>query len=175
MPSISIQFHALPEEILKLVQRWVATYPLHATAIGFSPFQAGEVQSADLDKALLNPGVRRLMLTLTPPNLAAESGNRLLDQNPEAMILDIGCLGNEGLNESWLTTRTGGGHINQTWKQIAGNLKSVTKAGALAINRITGAQATLKNHRFTPGAKALAANGVVMLPTAGNAILRFPK
>jgi hypothetical protein len=174
MTGISIQFHALPEETLPLMQECARQSGLHLTAMKFPPPEARLLGVDDLHTGLLEGGVRRIAFTLQPPVLTEETGNRFFDHNPDALILDPGRLTEKGLEESWLSARTSDVAALEVWKRVAKKLRGITKAGAIAINPKTGATAKIRDFRSTVGARALQAKGVRMLPVSGSAIIQYP-
>lgn len=173
MADISIQFHAALKELISFTSECVREFGLHVTAIRFHPFETVVVEPARLGEIIADSSIRRLALTLSLPVIGAKTLNRFLDQNPNAMLLDLGRLSDAGLKESWLTARTSEADALRAWKQIAGKLKETTRAGAVAVNPQTGASSKLKTHRCTAGARALQGQGVKMLPAAGTSVIVY--
>ncbi|HSP79830.1 MAG TPA: hypothetical protein VLQ93_14960 [Myxococcaceae bacterium] len=174
MTGISIQFHALPEETLPLMQEYVRQSGLHITAMKFPPPEGRLIGVDDLHEGLLEGGVRRIAFTLEPPVLTEETSNRFFDHNPDALILDPGRLTEKGLEESWLSARTSNEAALKVWKRVARKLRGITKAGAIAINPDTGATAHIRIYRSTAGARDLQAKGVVMRSLGGGSIIQYP-
>lgn len=173
MSDISIQFHALPEELLPLVEQSVREHRLHVVKMRFFPFEAVEVSPEQLSSVFADSAVGRIALTVTPPDLPANNEMRFLDQNVGALVLDVGRQEKKGLGESWLAARTDDEELLSIWRSIAKRLKAMTKAGAVAVNPATGAEAPVRNHRYTEGAKALETKGVPILPVGGKNRLRL--
>ncbi|HEX5745451.1 MAG TPA: hypothetical protein VFZ09_04350 [Archangium sp.] len=174
MTDISIQLHALPEELLPIMSECARDFSLHVTALRFKPFTATAIDADVLHEPMLDGGVRRIAFTITKPSLPAETLNGFLDRNPDALLLDLGRLKENGLGESWLTARTSNTVALEIWKRVAQKFRSATKAGAIAIDPRTGATSKLKAHRYSEGARALQSKGVVMLPVAGSSIIKLP-
>lgn len=172
MSDISIQFHALPEELIPLLEQWVADYALHVVALQSKPFIAFETQQGAL-REVFDSGVVRLAFTLVAPDLSAKTSNEFADKNTNKMLVEVGRLSSSGLGESWLTSRATDKAASSTWQKIARKLRAVTKQGVRAINPKTGESALLKHHRYTGGAKALDEQGVVILPAAGTSVLKL--
>ena len=173
MSDISIQFHALPAELLNLIQQWVDHYALHVTRVESGPFQLTKLRSPNV--ACLPPirGTVRLALTASEPNLSATSDGVFADQNPDRLTIDLGAPSEKGLRESWFTTRAKDTYAVRIWKSLATELKRQTIAGAVAIHPLTGAKSVLRSHRYTQGAAQFWKNGGIILPAAGVTILRL--
>lgn len=171
--DISIQFHALPEELMSLTRPAVQGEGCYATAIKFHPFHARQIEPALLEAIFDDEAVRRIAFTTELPVLSASTMNEFLDHNPAALLLDIGRPSPQGLRESWLTARAQGAGLPSRWQDFAKRLRSMTRAGAVAVNPQTGASSRLKDHRFSAGAKQLESEGVPMLPAAGTSKITF--
>lgn len=173
MSDLSIQFHALPEEVIPLVCALVDAVHGHVAAIRFRPFGVVEVSRAELVSVLQDETVRRVAISLGTPALTAAGMNEFLDHNSDALLLDLGRRRDSGLAESWLTARAKDAASMVAWSDFARQLRSITRTGVVAVNQQTGAIAKLKDHRFSVGARALATAGVPMLPVGGSARLKF--
>ena len=173
MSDISIQFHALPEEILPLLQDFIAKIGPGIVAIRFRPFEAVTCDPAKMDDAFGDESVRRIAFTLTAPVVAAEGMNAFLDKNPDVLLLDIGRRSERGLGESWLSAKGVQPEVARKWGLLVRRLRAITEEGAIAVNPKSGATAKVKGHRFTRGAKLLEMEGVSILPAAGTTILKL--
>jgi hypothetical protein len=174
MTDISVQFHAVPGELLALVEAAVRDFGLHVVAMRFLPFAAIE---ADLDKleevfAEGSP-YHQLGFTIDKPVLPETGTMDFLDKNPGALRLIVERAGKEGLRQSLLSARTNHPATLATWKKIAKRLKNMTQAGVIVTNPDTGAFVRDRNFRYSAGAQALASNGVTMLPIAGGNRIEF--
>jgi hypothetical protein len=168
MPNISIQFYATPMEILSLVKEAIVNFKLHAVAMRFRPFEAREVDPAELDSYFSDSSeFRRWAFTVDTPYLHVEHELDHNDKNPDHLRLQVGKLNTSGLEESWLSCRTDNEPSYCIWKMIAKKLKKMTLSGVTATNRLTGESGEYKSVRYTIGAKALEHQGVIMLPTVG--------
>lgn len=168
MADISVQLHALPEELLSFVRQIIADFGLHVTALRFRPFDVSELSESQLDGCFLDDSpYKRLHFTIEKPVLPVAHELDFGDKNPDNLRLDIGTLSEEGLRESWLSARTGNPGAFATWKKIAKRLKSLTEQGATAVNPKTGGTGPAKWHRFTEGARRLEATGIPMLTITG--------
>ena len=168
MADISVQFHALPDELVQFVSECVSEYALHLTAIRYRPFEAVEVDPQDIESVLTNlPDHRRFAFTIEKPCLAVANELDFQKANPDHLRLDIARQSADGLGESWLCSRTNNSAALRIWRQIAKRLKEMTNPGVTAINRTTGVAATYKSARYSNGAKALEESGVPMVPAQG--------
>jgi hypothetical protein len=168
MADISIQFHALPEELRDFVKQCVSDFGLHIIAIRFHPYEAIELDADRLDEAFTDSSqYDELAFTLHPPILPAKGNMALADNNPDVLWLAIGKRTNTSLKESHLSARTENAVAFAVWKQIAKRLKDLTDKGALAVNPETGATSLARGHRFTSRAKALETSGIATLTITG--------
>jgi len=171
MADISIQFHAVPDEILALLQPFVVEQRLHVIALRFPPFRAAP---AELAESVRDSTVRSLALAIDTPDATATTSGGFRAANPDMLTVQIGRHTQAGLGESWLAARTNDWKALAQWQALAKALKATTFTGVLAVNAKTGATAPARSHRFTAGARALAAEGVIMLASAGSVTYRFP-
>ncbi len=168
MADISIQFHALPEELLSFVRGFVADFGLSVVALRYRPFDAHEPSESRLNDCFSVESLhKRLHFALGKFTLPAANELDFGDKNPGSLRLDVGTLCEGGLAESWLSSRTEDPESIAVWKKIAKRLRSLTEQGATAVNLKTGAMGPAKGHRFTDGAKRLEATGVPMLTITG--------
>jgi hypothetical protein len=168
MPGISIQFHALPEELLALAKAWVSEFGLHVVEIKYPPYQATEVGSEALASIFAegSPG-RELVLTVSRPVLPAKGTFELAEKNPGMLRLQIGGQTAKGVGESHLTANGDDTVAGGIWKKIGKELKDLTSLGVLVVHPVTGETSPARGFRFTSGANALDANGVAMLSLTG--------
>jgi hypothetical protein len=163
MPGISIQFHALPEELLALAKAWVSEFGLHVVAIKYPPYQATEVDSEALASIFAEGSpVRELVFTVSRPVLPAKGTVELGEKNPGGLRLMIGGRTTKGVGESHLMAGS-----DDIWKKIGKQLKDLTSLGVLVVHPETGETSPARGFRFTSGAKTLDANGVAMLSSTG--------
>lgn len=173
MAGLIIQFHITIEELEAFLLDVVADAPVYVTALRFFPFSATPVDKNALSVAMRDPIIRELALTLDPPTLREGTQLDFHDDNPSALLLDIGRLSEQGLKESCLSVKTADERSLKVWRRIARRLRKITQTGAVATNPDTGATGRVANHRFTAGAKALDDKGVIMRPFAGGSVLHF--
>ncbi len=148
--------------------QFLADFGLHVVAIRYSPFEADELVG-DLNEPFSDASThRRLQFTLGMPTLPVVHELDFGAKNPDALRLDIGKRTKKDLKESWLSARTGNAAALAVWKKIAKRSKDMTEKGARVVQHKTGASGPARGHRYTPGAKALEASGLLMLTITGN-------
>lgn len=164
MGSFSTDFHGTPEELLALAGKWMAEYPIVATAEEFvvgaplpgPPSRVLPVTLENFREVLARPEVWEVLFTEAPVTVPARSIYQILDEHPGGLALRINRVGPHGLAQARLATRDA---ANPTWKKMNRELKKLTTAGATLIWN-NGDTRYDRAARFTPGAKALAAAGV---------------
>lgn len=175
MTDISVEFHALREEVAHWLQSIVIEFSLHATIIRFPPYQAVEVTSQDVAQSVLDPSVLGVNLTRSPPYLPAMGSMQFLDQNPGALCIGLGKLSDKGLSESWIAARTTDMTTLALWRKIVRRLKAWTKTGAIVLNVENGSYGSVPYRRFSQGACDLEATGVALYQGNGAHIYKPSK
>jgi hypothetical protein len=162
MTDVLIQFHALPEELVALLEESVATSSINVAKVLFPPYEALPVRAGELATAVLEPRFNGFVLSIRPilPTRSQAEIDRL---HPDAMRVEVGRAVSLGLMESMLRARASDPEVIGAWQKIAKALKKVTRAGVDVSNPTTGACAHYKNHRFSAGAKSLEDAGVPIL------------
>lgn len=174
MSKLSLQFHALPGETLVLVRGLFEDPAVRVVEMSGLPPRFKELQGRG--HGLENDDqLRALIFTMSEPVLEAKSLHDFLRLNPSALTLEIGRLSSSGLSESWLAAMTDDKVAMTRWRKIARTIKDAMMSGAVAESPKTGATVPMKEHRFTAGAQAAYADGVAILPFAGNSIIRLPR
>lgn len=165
LQSLSIQYHALPEENVAFIQKWAEAYSLWLLDITHTPFVVIRTPQQEGASLLIREGIDEVALSIQKP-LPASTGDRLADLNPFLLYVRIGHLGADGLSESFFGCRTPK-PLPPTWVRIARDLRKATKGGAIARNPRTGKTTHIRNHRFAPKAAELSRSGLPMLAMAG--------
>ena len=174
MTDISIQFHAIPEELLALVRTAISDFGLHVVAMRSFPFAATEVGPDSLENVFAaGSPYRELGFTIDQPVIPVTGAMEFLDKNPGALRLTVERASKEGLRQSLLSARTDNSTMLAIWKKIAKRLKNMTQAGVTVTNPDTGAFVHDRSFRYSALAKALASSGVPMLPIAGGNRIEF--
>ncbi len=176
MADISLQFHAVPEELLSLIKQCVNELQIHVVGFRFFPFDAAEISASELDSAIAEfSPIEQIAFTLRKPKLPATGQTDFLEKNPNSLLLSIERVDREGLRQSGLSARTDDPKSLAIWKSIATRVKNITKVGAVVINPDTGDSGYERTFRYTAGAEALQKSGVVILPLAGDCIIKLGK
>jgi hypothetical protein len=174
MADLSIQFHALPDEVIQFAQDVVHDFGVTLVAIRVRPFDIREIDDPKaLRRVLDESGFSRIAFLLGKPSLPAPDEPSFIKLNPDCLRLDIGQSAEDGLRQSWLSARTENREAIAIWRRVAAQLKRITHAGAIAVNPTTGASGFIGSYRYTTNAKVMAEGGLRMLPIAGSAILQF--
>ncbi len=163
MTSFATEFHGTPEELIELTGKWMADYPIIATAeerIALEPpgpfWRMLPVTRENFREILALPCVSEVLFTENPVNPSLSCVSDILTQEqPGALCLHIYRVGPNGLAQARLTTMD----ANPMWKKMNSELKKMTTAGATLLYK-DGDTTFNRNVRFTAGAKALAAAGV---------------
>lgn len=176
MKSISIQFHATTEELVNFIVSVSSELGLIITMMILKPFNLkvieGNLTLSDL-ASKLKEGDLRLVLNVGRPCIESTSPNRFLDENPGSIVLDIGSLSALGLKESALSFMSDEKDKISIANKVASQLKKITRTGAVAVNPVNGAEAKIRSHRFTEGAKLKYDEGIKILPVAGNSLYKL--
>ena len=169
MGGVGFHFHAESRELVGLAEGWAARDGLVVAVERFFPDYVVEmVDGAEVASAVVRIGeVDRVVFGLASLDVRAGSSLEMLDRNPECMALLIGRLGSEGLRESWLHGRAGDEGTQRLWRRIVRRERARMHRGARVRGVNTGIVEPQPSHRHTPGAHALAEQGVTMLALAG--------
>lgn len=181
MKGVSIQFHALPEEMPILFSSLfedefvfkAAAYRSAALSKGviFQSLKHGWHLSSE---NVLEKGLVAVSFSVAQPNLNANSLYQFKLKNPDALILVTGSLSEAGLEESWVSASTDNEPAILLWRRTVKHLKAAMLSGAIAIDPQTKVVAPMKWHKFTPLARIRFEEGLKMLPVAGNAVIQLP-
>ena len=168
MKKIMIQFHATLEELVDYINLVSAELGLFVTVMILRPFTLREINGELSVEELNVDGDIRIILTAQNPSVDASSPNNFYDLNQGTIGLHIGRLTEQGLKESALAFMSDDKEKAAIANKVASRLKNLTKAGAIAVNPVNGAEASVRSHRYTEGAKAMYDDGMKILPLAGN-------
>jgi hypothetical protein len=176
MKKLITQFHATPSEMAEYLERLRIDMPCSLALIGNRlPILYAKSEPVDFQSKIDDAGDVRIVLSSKGDMVWADSPNKLLDANPNCLVMDIGKRDSDGLEESCLSARID--PEDDAALQLAAfafsQLKKITKAGAVAVNPSNGAEAAMRTHRFTKGAKVLFDEGGRMKPVGGNAIIKL--
>lgn len=174
MKKIMIQFHATLEELVDYINAVNSEFGLFMVMMIIRPFTLKEVDGEMSVDDLQFDGDIRVVFLNEKPNISASSQNEFYDLNPGSIGLHIGRLTDEGLKESALAFMSDDKDKASLANKFASRLKKVTRAGAKAVNPVNGAEANVRSHRYTEGAKSMYDQGVKILPVAGNSFYKLP-
>lgn len=178
MKSLLIQFHAESNEIIGFIKSISRELGLTIALIVLRPFKLRPIENLEDVDEILSFGEKadlRIAMKNGELDLEAKSPNHFLDLNPDCIMLDIGCFTGATLNESSLSFRSDDMEAIRIANKVANKLKKLTKAGAIAVNPDTGAEAMIRTHRYTAGAKRKYDEGVKILPVAGKSLFKLPE
>jgi hypothetical protein len=150
VPSLSIQFHALPDEFDAL---------------------SSDLRNDGSVHMFVGRGYVGFSLDGPTPEVTAYC---FRISNPDALVWEVGEISRSGLAESWLSAKTDNEAAMKRWRRAATALRRATSSGATAKHPLSGAQAPMRWHRFTAGAQRAFVDGLAMLPAAGNSIILLP-
>jgi hypothetical protein len=168
-----MQFHALPEELIRFVDKWTKEVNFHIVKLILFP-EFPELTATELEnngnfessiKSL--EGVFRICLGLQPPILSVSSPYDFIVNNPDYLSIDVGKLSSDGLKESSMSGETNDLSLLRIWKKFARDLSKESSTGLWVVNPVSGDRGFYKNSRYTKGASELALKGVKLLPIAG--------
>lgn len=172
MPGRLIQFHAMPSELASFARQVVDDFGLTLTAFLFPP---GEIRAAhpnELRSIVGDPRCSGLAFTQGEP-AQARSELEFLERNPSAVLLSVGRLEANRLEESCLSTTALPGLDLDLWARISKVLRSTTATGAYVRAPHSPAQTKERSRRFTSGAAQAYFSGTEMLGAAGASGVRF--
>ncbi len=173
MRKIMIQFHATPDELIDYLNSISSEFNLIMIMMVLRPFTMKVIENElSLDMLSLDNDIR-IILTKERPNMDTSSPNKFYDLNPGTINLDVGRLDSIGLQESALSFMSDEKGKIVIADKLAAKLKKITKAGAVVVNPVTGAEANARSHRYTQGAKSKYDQGIRILPIAGNCIFKL--
>lgn len=169
MARVQFQFHVDPDEAQRLAETW-------ANHIGadvvieqnYPEYRAVPVKrDAIVSSAQTMKGVDRVALCRHSPVVTAGSPQEFAAANPDCLFLSIGRLTAEGLRESALGGLSTDADTLRTWRRLVRRARAEMHTDAVVENPASGASGRHAGHRYTPGARSLAEQGVAMLASAG--------
>jgi hypothetical protein len=169
MAKTSLQFHGEPTELLEMAAKWARDHQLSMAVEQFWP-DARVVPVPDGDLAAIPESMRvdRVWLSVKPLDTYGPA-DEFADRNPDPLVLTLGKLSPDGLEESMAGAVTDDDAIMRVWRKILRKTRSELHKGAAVVNRRTGNRGEYPHHAYTEGALRLARDGVKMLVFSGNA------
>lgn len=176
MKKVLFQFHATPDELIHFLNGLRQEISFSTGFMKGSPFEVTlfhKSDAVDFRKMIEVDKGGRVILSISEALCSAESPNRFFDSNPDCLVLDVGQHCSGVLAESALSGFFEDALALVFAKNVVSRLKKITKAGVIAVNPDNGAEANIKNHRYTDGAKTLYEEGCRISPIAGKAYLKI--
>lgn len=177
MKKICLQFHAMPHELICLLARLQDEILFSKGIMVKRPFNLkifGKTDSVGFQKQIPDAGEITVILSISEALHTAESPNKFFDSNPDCLIIDIGRYDQKNIMESTLSGFFESAPAIAFANKAACQLKKITTSGVVAVNPFTGAEANIKNHRYTNEVKVFYEQGGRVSPIAGNAYLKIP-
>jgi hypothetical protein len=176
MWHFTLPLHATPEELIALAGGWAEQHDLYVAIERFFPTYAAEAVPLAGDLATAIAGfepVRRIGLRRDVFDVGAINATQHLARNPETFVMVLEPLTEDGLRATALTSRMGEQERLRWWIALAREASVDMHQGATAIDPDGGGRMPVPDHFHTAGAHDLAAGGVPMLASAGNAVFEF--
>jgi hypothetical protein len=176
MWHFTLPLHATPEELIGLAGGWAEQHDLYIAIERFFPTYAAEAVPLAGDLATAIAGfepVRRIGLRRDVFDVGSINATQHLARNPETFVMVLEPLTEDGLRATALTSRMGEQERLRWWIALARAASVDMHQGATAIDPDGGGRMPVPDHFHTPGSHDLAASGVPMLASAGNAIFEF--
>ncbi len=171
MGGFYTQFHATIDELGDIIETWLDQHPIVISAFAFPPCTRVAISRANLREVLTRPDVGEVVFTLVPVDPAISAASNVGADGRTCVRFLIGRMKPHGLEQSDFSTT----YDDPIWKKLNRDLKRRTTAGATFENDVTGERHFSRNHRFTPGAKALAASGTPLREFGGGIKRLLPK
>lgn len=168
MSAFALQFHALPDEVVE----WLISIR-NGSGAHFSeiyetiPF----VRPVSLAAAPSVGRRRAWFIWSHEAPVQPLAFNAFLNSNPDALVLRVGQLSKDGLEESSLGAKSDRLDLMREWRAIEKQFKKHMKAGAIAVGE-DGATARIRQHWLSAGARDLSRSGVRLKPIGGTVSIR---
>jgi hypothetical protein len=156
--SISLQFHALPDEAFRFLISSIAAENMYISIFN-SQTKSFYRQASPNELHNCEIQINSIVLTLSQPLLEHNSIYDFLGDNPDAMVLDIGALKANSLSESWLSAKSAHADIMTVWKRLVTRFKKNLKNGGIVVNPESGVTSNVKNQHYSSGAKSFSQSG----------------
>ena len=169
MRSISIGFHATPEEVCSFVYKVVEQNDLIIIASKISPrFEFRVIDQTNyIENCAFISNSRFIFLSTEIIQGLSNDYNTFLAQNADNLIIQIGESTNKFIRESTIGTRCQDPNKLKMWKDIINQFKKQMHQGVWAINPNNQARCLCKNNYYSGEALLAYRNGVVMKAFAG--------
>ncbi len=168
MQRATLQFHALPEEVVFRLNE--IAHGFHVLGISLRPGFSLQELAWPLASGL---SVDRIVISNRDFDQAAISLQDFAAKNPDCMYVDFPKVTDGFLTEAALGYVVHDAATAKLWAGIVSKFKKSLLTGVVAIDPTSGVAVPLKSHRFTEGAYRLQGLGVAMRPCAGNALVKL--
>jgi hypothetical protein len=178
MTCYELQFHAEHDELIDIAQDWVDRHELSVVLERFFPeyMPVAIPKTMPLRVAIEETApVKRLCLGRTELNVEGGfiTSQDFLAVNRECLAIALEPVSDDGLRETALATLAADEATLAHWIKLVLELDALMHRGATAVDPTRGARLPAPEHRHTPGAHALASDGVRMLACAGRTYFEF--
>jgi hypothetical protein len=176
MWHFTLPLHATPEELVALAERWAREHALYVSLERFYPVYAAAAVplAGDLATAIAEfDPVRRLGLRRDVFEVESVSASQHLMRNPETFVMVLEPVTDDGLRATALASRMAEQDRLRWWIDLAREATADMHQGATAVDPDGGGRMPVPDHFHTQGAHDLAAAGLPMLASGGNAIFEF--
>jgi hypothetical protein len=165
MPSMLVQFHASPEEVIDFLNSFISGYEV--LEVVYDPhFRLKKLVWLLSQQS----SIERIAVCPARANMQAVSSQDFARKNPDCLRVDVPRIEGGFLSEGGIEFMSDDVVVSNQWKRIVNRFKRKTKSGAMAINPITGDRGFVKSHRYTDAALKLQENGLKMKPLGGNSL-----
>jgi hypothetical protein len=179
MTCYELQFHAERDELLDIAQVWIDRHELSVALESFFPeyMPVAVPKTMPLREAIeqTEAPVKRMCLGREPLNVDGGfiTNQDFLAVNRECLAIALEPVSDDGLRETALATLASDQPTLNHWIKLVLELDETMHKGATAVDPTSGTRMAAPEHRHTPGAHALAAEGVTMLACAGLTYFEF--
>jgi hypothetical protein len=159
--KLGFQFHADPSEVFAAAMAWERDFRLLGAA---EVLERQEWRTPLSSIAHSNQLPRRI--ALHPNNLQVSEANSLqsfMAKNREALVILVGRVQRNTLQESFLSAVVEDNETARLWQRLIRKFRGSMNKGAWVKNVKSGAESWDASHRYTRGAAELAGSGVRIL------------
>lgn len=174
MKKLSLQFHALPSEIVSLLESWEGSERLFVfgqNKLG-SAFEKVKFGTAELRSSIGH--YKSLTIMYRQAKLGANTVYDFVKDNPGTLTIELGNFSDQELTGSWMAAMSDDKVTMDRWRQLAGHFRKSMKTGADARNPASGDTDIARGHYFSSGAAEFYRNGGKLLLWPGKNLLEIP-
>jgi len=168
--KLSIQFHALPMELVDLAVLMRDRYQVLVWEL--------DPEKKKILRSLDGVGGQNIAggfaLSMAKIDHSESSVEDAVASDRSLLVVEAGAQTGTTLGESWLWMRTPDASAVKRWRSMLRSFISSLFKGMIATNINTGISAVYPAGRFTLGAARRSTEGVRLLPAAGTVVLSVP-